>query len=348
MSVRVAATLVLAAALAAGGCTSSGSSDPDDPGAGAARQGERADPDDAAAPGTPGCGPPRTVAGRRPAYVDRPLERFANDHHACRAAWLPETGKSFVPQGLVVRGERAWVSGYDGGGPEGTKYCRVLRVDLGGRDGPRLLQQRGGLRGEVGSRGAVGCRHAGGLVRDRHGLWLSETRRLWLLDPATLAVRRVWAVRSPLQGGFLVHDAAGRLGVGDYRDHGRPRLWWFSVETLLGPGLLDVSPAVAEASREVPTSSQGAVHGDLGPGGVRTWFVSADSRCGRLVGDGPPRGLVPGAEGASLDGGRLWVVSESASEVYSGYGDRPVVPHLVRLDVDDVGSWRRATCSPSG
>ena len=304
----------------------------------------RGSPEPGDQPGPPGCGPPAAVAGERPAYVDRPLERFSNDQAACRAAWLPETGHAFVPQGLVVRDDRAWVSGYDGEGPEGTKYCRVLRVDL---RPPRLVDQVGELQGEVGSRGVVPCRHAGGLALDRHGLWLSETTRLWLLDPGTLDVRRVWALRPPVQGGFLVLDGAGRLGVGDYRDHGRPRMWWYVVDALLDTGLLDVTQETAVASQPVPTSSQGAVHADLGPGGARTWFVSADSRCGRLVGAGRARGLVPGAEGASLDEGRMWVVSESASEVYSGYGDRPVVPHLVQLDVGDVGSWTRSECSPS-
>ena len=329
MFVRGATALLLPAVLALTGCTRSEGSAASGPGPG---------------PGLAGCGPPANVTGRRPAYVDRPLERFANDQAACRAAWLPETGHAFVPQGLVVRGDRAWVSGYDGAGPEGTKYCRVLRVDLRPQ---RLVDQVGELRGEVGSRGAVACRHAGGLALDGHGLWLSETTRLWLLDPATLEVRRVWALRSPVQGGFLVLDGDGRLGLGDYRDHGRPRMWWYAVDALLGPGLLDVTPEAAGGSAPVPTSSQGAVYADLGPGGVRTWFVSADSRCGRLIGAGSARGLVPGAEGASIDGDRMWVVSESASEVYSGYGDRPVVPHLVQLDVGDLGTWTRADCSPS-
>ena len=287
------------------------------------------------------------MAGDRPAYVDRPLERFDNDQAACRASWLPETGHAFVPQGLVVRDDRAWVSGYDGDGPEGTKYCRVLRVDL---RPPRLVDQVGELQGEVGSRGVVPCRHAGGLALDRHGLWLSETTRLWLLDPETLDVRRVWALRPPVQGGFLVLDDAGRLGVGDYRDHGRPRMWWYALEALLDPGLLDVTQDAAADSQRVPTSSQGAVH--AGPRAGRGADVVRQRRLalrppGRHRRRPAARGLVPGAEGASLDGGRMWVVSESASEVYSGYGDRPVVPHLVQLDVGDVGRWTRAECSPS-
>lgn len=297
-------------------------------------------------PAVQGCGPIEAweVGGRRPPYVRGPLDRFPNDHALCAGRWLPETGAPFVPQGLVVQGRTAWVSGYDGGGPYSTKYCRVVRVDLAH---DRVVAQHGRIGGSVGPREPVECRHGGGLVIDEHGLWLTETTRVWLLDPQTLAVRRAWALLAPVQGGFAVHDGEGRIGFGDYRDHGRPAMWWYEPEDLLAADVLDVTTDLAVASQPVPTSSQGAFWADLGPGEAQTWFVSADSRCGRLVGAERRYGFLPGAEGAVHTDGALWVISESATEIYAAYGDRPVVPHLARFDLSGVRRWARPACSPS-
>ena len=74
---------------------------------------------------------------------------------------------------------------------------RVLREDL--RTG-RLLADRPRVRGSVPGGPEVSCRHGGGAALDRHGLWLTESSRLWLLDPGSLDVLRVWRLEDPAQG----------------------------------------------------------------------------------------------------------------------------------------------------
>lgn len=100
-----------------------------------------AGPDDDHPPGATGCGPVplAEIRGRKPRYVDAPVADTPNDHALCRGLWLPRTeGTPFVPQGLVVEGDIAFVSGYDSG-RVGSKYCRVVTIDL--RTGRKLDEQ---------------------------------------------------------------------------------------------------------------------------------------------------------------------------------------------------------------
>ena len=119
MSVR-GGVLALAVALGLTACTGASGREPP--------------PDRAVA--AQGCGPVRydDVRGPAPSYLRAPLAETANDHALCRGWWLPATGPAFVPQGLVVRGHRAWVSGYDHRRPQaGADACRVVVVDQIGR-----------------------------------------------------------------------------------------------------------------------------------------------------------------------------------------------------------------------
>lgn len=286
------------------------------------------------------CGPVELddVVGRAPAYLPvDDLSRFPHDHAVCRAWWLP--GRDLVPQGLVVRGRTAWISGYDGDAPVGARYCRVLRVDLrdGGRTG--LLDP---VDGAVPGRDAVRCRHAGGLALDRDGLWLAETARLWLLDPRTLRVRRVWRLGERVRGSFALVDDAGRLGLGSFDRRRRGRLVWLEPAALLSSREVEVTLGHAVRTRRVPVGTQGAVWR-----GGAAWFAVSHTSCGVLVTPGGRRlGFLPGAEGLAVSGGRLWAVSESSSEVYQRKGGRPVVPMLVQLDLRGVGEWQETTCEP--
>jgi hypothetical protein len=293
------------------------------------------------------CGPPRfgQIGGRVPRYLDGPLDAFPNDRALCAGLWLPRAQADFTPQGLAVDGRTAYVSGYDGGGGLGTRFCRLQIVDL--RTG-RLLAEAGPIEGQVGSRPPVVCRHGGGLLLDGHGLWLVETDRLWLLDPETLAVERAWALIQPVRGSFAVHDGEGRLGVGGFRRGGRARLFWFDPADVLAGGVLDLTESVATDSRRVPAWTQGAVWGDLGPGRAGVWFATSHTYCGVLVGPGGARrGFLPGAEGLDLTGRRtLWALSESATRPYQRAGGRPVVPMLARFDISDLGAWERPDCQP--
>jgi len=291
------------------------------------------------------CGPLRyaEVRGRAPRYLDeRALGRFRNDRAVCAGVWLP-ADHGFVPQGVVVHGGSAWVSGFDGSGRPGDRYCMVERVDL--RTGKRLGSVEG-VAGRVGPRDPVKCRHGGGLVRDEHGLWLVETRRVWLIDPATLEVERAWALVEPLRGSFALLDGEGRLGLGRWHPRRAAQVDWFDTDDLVSSSALDLTIEMAEGATPAPRRSQGGVWARL-EGGPAAWFAQSVTRCGVLVGpEGTRRrAFVPGAEGMDLVGeDTLWVVSESGTRPYQELGGRPVVPMLVRLDLSDFSSWRRPDC----
>lgn len=290
-----------------------------------------------------GCGPVAydDIGGKPPSYVDGPVDRFRNDHALCAGRWLPRTGTRFVPQGLVVRGRTAWVSGYDHG-KVGHKYCRVLRIDL---DTGERLDGRARVGGRIGHRDPVGCRHGGGLSRDEHGLWLTEKRRLWLLDPETLATKRAWAIVLPVWGSTILHDARGRLGLVGWDPDRRATLDWFDPDDLLAPGVVEVRRRAAVGRRPVPPSAQGAFWGDPGGGKARVWFVRSTTRCGELASGRRRVGFIPGAEGVALRGGRLWVLSESTAAPYWRKGGRPVVPQLGRFDLRGFDDWRGPDCT---
>jgi hypothetical protein len=309
--------------------------------------GSASDPaDDEAPDARTGCGPIGfdEVRGRAPAYLpERTLDRFPNDHAVCSGVWL-RTGHGFVPQGVVVAGGTAWVSGFDGNAPLHYRYCVIERYDV--RTGERL-GRLDPVTGRVADRDPLACRHGGGLVRDEHGLWLVETSRLWLIDPESLDVQRVWALAPPLRGSFALVDGRGRLGVGRWYPHTAAQVDWYDTDRLVGSSVLDITADLAEGSTPAPASTQGGVWGALGGGEPAAWFARSVTRCGILVGpDGTrPRAFVPGAEGMDLVGDdSLWVVSESGTQHYQQLGGRPVVPMLVRLDLSDFASWRRPQC----
>jgi hypothetical protein len=294
-----------------------------------------------------GCGPISydDVRGRPPSYLDRSeLDRFPNDHAVCAGVWL-RTGQGFVPQGVTVAGGTAWVSGFNGAAPLHERYCIIERVDV--RSG-KVLDRLDPVSGQVGDRDPVSCRHGGGLVRDQHGLWLVETSRLWLIDPETLDVDRVWALAPPLRGSFAVFDGAGRLGVGRWYPHRRAQVDWFDTDAFAGSSVLDITQAMASASTSAPAGTQGAVWASLGGKPATAWFARSVTRCGILVGPAGThrRAFVPGAEGMDLVGDdSLWVISESGTKHYQRLGGRPVVPMLLRLDLSDFATWRRPDCS---
>lgn len=293
-----------------------------------------------------GCGPIAfsDVRGRVPSYVDHRLDRFSNDHEACAGLWLAAADAAFVAQGLAVSGHVAWVSGFPGDQPVGQRLCRIQRVDL--RTG-RTLTDLDPLSGAIGTRPSVACRHGGGLTLDRHGLWVAELERLWLLDPDDLSVRRAWDVVAPLRGSYAVTDDRGRLGLGRFRAHGRTRLDWLDPAALLASPDVSVTRADVVASRPAPAGAQGAVWARLGGAPAGLWFATSTTRCGILVGPGGRRvGFVPGAEGLALAGrDRLWAVSESATEAYQREGGRPVVPMLSRFDTSELTRWTAPDCA---
>jgi hypothetical protein len=296
------------------------------------------------------------VRGVQPSYVDRELDRFPADRAVCRALWLPGADQWFVPQGVALQGRTAWVSGYRWRPGYGKRYCRVMRVGL--RDG-RLLADERRLEWERPDGSVARCRHGGGLALTEHGLWVATAQRLWLLDPARVGrqhpVVRVWHVAEPVSGGLLVTGDDGRLGLGDFRKHGSGPLHWYATDDLVVPGVRtvggrareEVDPTVASALRvsRVPIYAQG---GAVEPRGERRapYLVSSLSTCGILhAPSGREVGLAPGAEGIALDrDGGLWAVLESGTRPYQQQG-RPLVPMLVRLDVQRLLAGENADCS---
>ena len=295
-----------------------------------------------------GCGPIGygDVAGRAPSYVGPPLADLRNGEALCAGAWLPATGTPFVPQGLVVDGRTAWVSGYDHG--LGTAeyghndICRLLKVDL--RTGRRLVE-RSPIQADLAPREPSVCWHAGGLAVDEHGLWVSQRTKVWLLAPDDLSVRSVWHLVEPVRGSFLVLDDQGRLGTGGFHSRRAHPLHWFDIDAILEPGVIDLTPGDAVGSQVLPRASQGALWADLGPGDDRLWVARSTTYCGELWA-GPARryAFLPGAEGLSLAGDRLWALSESTSEPYFSQGGRPVVPQVAGFDVGRLRAWERSTC----
>jgi hypothetical protein len=289
------------------------------------------------------------VRGPRPSYVEGRLASFANDDAVCRGLWLPTADRWFVPQGLAVDGRTAWVSGYRWHRGFGERACRLLHVSL--RTG-RLIASTDRIEAEVYGPHPTFCRHGGALVQDRHGLWIVESNRLWLVDPARVGrrdqVRRVWRLAPQVRGSVLVAGARPVLGIGAWRDAGRDRMRWFRYRDLMAPGVTELvaggGPDATQAAAVRTSSTVRRVQGTTrGPGGV--WSTSSTTYCGMLVPpDGRRVGFPPGAEGLDLDGrGRVWTVLESGSRNYQRDG-RPLVPMLVQLDVGRLLRGERATC----
>lgn len=283
------------------------------------------------------------VRGRAPSYGPDRLDRFPNDHAMCAGRWLPGLDDWLVPQGMAVEGDRVYVAGFDGTQVGSRRLCTVQSVDL--RTGERIASQYP-LRGQVGPREPTECRHGGGVLVDEHGVWVAETQRLWLLDPETLDVRRVWALLEPVRGSFAVWGRDGELGLGRFRPERPARVWWFDVDRLLGSAAYEVGDGDALRARPVPPGAQGAFWGTLGGVGPGLWVATSNASCGVLVGpDGVRRGFVPGAESLSPAGpDQLWVVSESGSRLYQDKG-RPMTPTLARFDTGDVADWDAPDCS---
>ena len=290
------------------------------------------------------------VRGPRPHYGPDELGSFPGERAVCAAYWLPGADQLFVPQGLAVDRTSVWVSGYQWSRRHDVRLCGVVRVD---RRTGRTLARQGLVTGAVGARDPRVCRHGGGLALTSHGLWLLETRRLWLLDPALVGtgadpVLRGWLLLEPLRGSVLV-EGDGALGVGGFSRSGRSSVHWFDLDELVAPGVLDlavearaVGQLAAERVASAPSLLQG---GDVGRGG--TWLTRSSTRCGVLVAPGGRRvAAPPGLEDVELTADDLWVVSESGAKGYQQRGGRPMLPMVLRLDADEVLDGPRPGCRP--
>ena len=292
--------------------------------------------------GRPGCRGVtyEEVLGAGPGYGPDELGRFSGERAVCTAYWLPAADRRFVPQALAVDRASVWVGGYRFSPRHDLRRCEIVRLD--GRTGRPLGRQRH-VTGSVGHRDPRICRHGGGLALTPEGLWIAETRRLWLLDPALVGtgadpVLRGWLLLDPLRGSVLV-EGDGELGLGAFDRDRRTAVHWFSVGDLMAPGVLDLRSR-REAAGQVtarrrtfaPSMLQG---GDVGPGGI--WLTRSTTRCGVLVAPRGRRVAAPaGIEDIELVGRDLWAVSEAGTKPYQLKGGRPMVPMVLRLDAEAV------------
>ncbi len=292
------------------------------------------------APSHGGCGTLTLddFAGTRPEYLDdQALAVFPGARALCRAMWLPHADDDFVPQGLALDGDTAWVSGYRDDDRLGHRPCQVVHVRLTGEE----LAFVDTIVGAVGEREPVMCRHGGGLQLTAAGLWLAETDRLWLLDPDRVGkgdpVVRGWRLERPVRGSFLVPGGEGRLGVGEFSGRGRGRVFFYDLADLLAPGRQvlvasrrSASPGFDRGQRVTPRRvgvaprrAQGATTLDGGP----PTYTASTAGCGKLRPPGSRLAFVPGAEDIERRGRLLWTVSEAGSRPYQSLG-RPLVPML--------------------
>ena len=237
-----------------------------------------------------------------------------------------ETAPDFVPQGLVVRGNSGWVSGYDeGDGEVGNDTCRIVRLDL--RTGAEIAQ-RAPIQAELAPRGPANCRHAGGLSLDR-------ARAVGLPVHQGLAARpgdagRPTGVAPARPGaGLATWCTTTRAGSASAASTATTagRCTGSEPATLFEPGRLDLGPEDAADVQPGPPAAQGAVCADLGPGPARVWFTRSNTYCSELWARPNLRfAFLPGAEGVAYARGRVWVVSETTAAPYFLDGGRPVVP----------------------
>lgn len=285
------------------------------------------------------------VRGPEPDPPHGSLRDFRVAGAVCDAWWLDLPG-DFVPQGLEVDGGTAYVVGHRAG-EVGSKPCQVAAVALPSGEtlafAPRLDPP-----GSPG--GSAYCRHGGGAALTEAGLWVVETSRLWLLDPARLdddPVARVWRLGEGVRGS-TVAATGGRIVVAGYRPHGPGRARWYDEESLLRPGattLVEGPAAVGEVAMErstrVPVRLQGMAFTRAGV----PWLVSSGIACGVVRPDGRPRDFVPGAEDLVVDRRSTWTVSEASATPYRDAGGA-LVPRLLRLDREAVEDGGPATCEP--
>lgn len=290
------------------------------------------------------------VRGTDPTYTRKRLASYPNSKVVCHAIWMPNPRRFFVPQGLAITGRSAWVSGFHYRSGYGQRPCQLVRVDL---LSGRRLQYHGAIYGRVGRRPTTYCRHGGGIMRRGPWLWIVEKNKLWLVDPSAsgnaLRARRVWRIHAPVRGSAIVSTAT-RIGLVPYQTRGVPRIFWYSIRSLIRRGVLDLAVRPrgrtqlgAVASTRIPRLVQGATLDSRG----RLYLSRSNLSCAELVTPyGRRMALVPGAEGIEFAarGRRLWVVSESGAWPYSAVSRKPLTPVVSSFEFPRLLAARRSTC----
>jgi hypothetical protein len=275
----------------------------------------------------------RQVRGAEPTYSRKQLGSFPNDRRLCHGIWLPNPRRYLVPQGLAITGRTAWISGFLYRKRYGQRPCQLVQVDI---VTGRKLAYHTAIYGRVGERPRTYCRHGGGIIQRGRYLWLVEKNKLWLVDPTqggkVLTAARAWAIHAPVRGSSIVANSE-RIGLVPYENTGEPRIYWYSIDRLLKPGVLDLAlrhdgntQLGPIRSTRIPRYVQGATLDSSG----RLYLARSNLRCGELTTPfGKRVAFMPGAEGIQFVSGgqRLWTVSESGAWPYAG-PHKPLTPAL--------------------
>ncbi|MBA3780477.1 MAG: hypothetical protein H0X12_01290 [Nocardioides sp.] len=278
------------------------------------------------------------VQGPRPSEATR-LRAYRLRNAACSAYWIAELERDFVPQGLNIRGDRAFVSGYVRVPKISERACQLVEVDLAtGRTVTFVPRWEAKVYGDQ----PTYCRHGGGTALTRDGLWVAEAERLWLLDPDALdtadPVKRVWRLGEGIKGSTLGAHG-GQLGLASYRVGGRGRIATFDIADLVRPGVTVVDPARVASRGRVPARLQGL---DVTADGA--WRVSSRITCGLVkLPDGEVRDFVPGAEDLVVTDDLVWTVSEASATPYRS-DDGAFVPALLAFERSVIEGSGPATC----
>jgi hypothetical protein len=272
----------------------------------------------------------RDVRGAEPRYTRKKLATFPNSKRLCRGLWLPSPRRHFVPQGVAVTGNTAWISGFRYRKGVGRRPCQMVRVNL---VTGRRLGFHSSIYGRVGERPRTYCRHGGGIIRRGRWLWIVEKNKVWQIDPGARGSRvnahRVWRIKSPVRGSAVVAKAH-RIGLVPFKTRGVARIYWFSFRQLMRRGTRDlaVNPngkkqVGAVESTRIPRYVQGAAFSPS----RRLYLSRSTLACGELVSTSGRRlAFMPGSEGIQFSSGRrLWVVSESGAWPYA-HSRKPLTP----------------------
>lgn len=156
---------------------------------------------------------------------------------ACDGVWVKPMPRRMVPQGLALGGgSTVYLSGYLHAAP-GNRPCQVLQAD---RDTGRVVARVARIEGRVGGGETTFCRHGGGIGLNASGLWVAETRRLWLLDPAAVEagtdpVVRAWDLDAPVRGSAMT-VTPHRIGLAGFTKTLPGKLRWYDVDAVLAGG----------------------------------------------------------------------------------------------------------------
>ena len=291
----------------------------------------------------------RDVRGAEPRYTRKKLATFPNSKRLCRGLWLPSPRRYFVPQGVAVTGNTAWISGFRFRKGIGQRPCQMVRINL---TTGRRLGFHSSIYGRVGTRPRTYCRHGGGILRRGKWLWIVEKNKLWQIDPAargrSVTAHRVWRVKSPVRGSSVVAKAH-RIGLVPFKTSGVARIYWYSFSQLMRRGTRDLAVRPngtkqigAVESTRIPRYVQGAAFSPS----RRLYLARSTLSCGELVSlSGRRLAFMPGAEGIQFSSGRrLWTVSESGAWPYSK-SRKPLTPALSTFEWPRLLRSKLGQCS---